>query len=227
MRQIAENLLQVQHRIRAACSSAGRNPEEITLVAVSKGQPVEVIREAYAAGQRAFGENYAQELAAKAAALADLPLEWHFTGHLQRNKAKAVAPLVQCVETIDAIETAKQLAQKRTAPLDILIQVKIANEATKSGVSPAELPALAEALRTLEGIQLRGLMCLPPYDPDPSRSRPAFHQLAELLKGLNSRLPPSQKLCDLSMGMSHDFEIAIDEGATIVRIGTALFGERA
>lgn len=184
-----------------------------------------MIREAYNQGLRAFGENYAQELKNKAAELSDLDIEWHFIGHLQRNKAKIVAPLVSWVEGVDSIELADTLSRRAPNIIPCLIEINIGQEATKSGALPDEVLQLARHILGLEKLDLRGLMIIPPYDPDPERSRPYFQRLRQLLDELNQAIKPA-RLSDLSMGMSHDFEVAIEEGATIIRVGTAILGER-
>jgi pyridoxal phosphate enzyme (YggS family) len=212
---IAENLSRVRRVI----------PPGVTLVAVSKTQPAEAIREAYAAGQRHFGENYAQEWRDKAAALADLDgLVWHFIGALQTNKVKillrAGLPPVAWVHTVDRLPVAEELS-KRSAQLAVktrvLLEVNVAGEGSKSGCPPEEAPGLAEAVARLPALELRGLMCIPPAAGDP---RPHFAALRRLRDGLPFPLP------DLSMGMSGDYESALAEGSTLVRIGTAIFGER-
>jgi len=213
---IARRLGEVQERVRRAAERAGRDPASIALVAVSKGQPADAVREAHAAGQRLFGENYVQELRAKASALSDLAdLRWHFIGHLQRNKAKDVAGVVSCVETVGSERLAEALARHAPGPLDVLVQVNVAGEAQKSGCAPAELDAIAERVRRCPPLLLRGLMTVPPFEGDP---RPHFRALAALSR--------ARGLPELSMGMSGDLETAIEEGATIVRVGTAIFGAR-
>jgi pyridoxal phosphate enzyme (YggS family) len=194
-------------------------PPHVRLVAVSKTQPPEAIREAYAAGQRDFGENYAQEWRAKADALADLPdLVWHFVGGLQTNKAKMLAPRAAWIHTVDRLELARELAKRyaaRGAVARVLLEVNVAREPQKSGCAPEEAPRLAEAVAGLPGLDLRGLMCIPPTEGDPRRW---FTEL----RGLGARLG----VAELSMGMSGDWREAIAEGATLVRIGTAIFGAR-
>jgi pyridoxal phosphate enzyme (YggS family) len=194
-------------------------PAGVTLVAVSKTQPAEAIREAYAAGQRDFGENYAQEWRAKADALADLAeLRWHFIGGLQTNKAKYLAGRVAYVHTIDRLDLARELSRRlaqRGATARVFLEVNVGDETTKEGCAPEEAPALATAVAQLPGLELVGLMCIPPPGEDP---RPHFR----LLRGLRDRLG----LRELSMGMSGDWLIALEEGATFVRIGTAIFGAR-
>jgi PLP dependent protein len=205
-------------------------PPGVTLVAVSKTQPPEAVREAYAAGQRDFGENYAQEWRDKAAALADLDgVVWHFIGALQTNKVKYVvgrpeeapgSPRAAWIHTVDRASLAEEVSrrsQRRGAVTRVLLEVNVAGEASKSGCAPADLPRLAEAAARLPGIELRGLMCIPPAEGDP---RPLFAALRALRDGLGMPLP------DLSMGMSGDYQAAIGEGSTLVRVGTAIFGAR-
>ena len=194
-------------------------PAGVTLVAVSKAQPADAIREAYAAGQRHFGENYVQEWRAKAEALADLPeIVWHFVGGLQTNKVKYLVGKVGLVHAVDREELAREIARRsaqRGVATRVLVEVNVAGEATKSGCAPAEVPRLVETVRALPGLDLCGLMCIPPAEGDP---RPHFAALRRLRDALG--------LPDLSMGMSTDYPVAIEEGATLVRVGTAIFGER-
>jgi pyridoxal phosphate enzyme (YggS family) len=209
MPSIAENVL----RLRAAI------PAGVTLVAVSKTQPADAIREAYAAGQRDFGENYAQEWREKADALADLAdLRWHFIGALQTNKVKVLAGRVRAIHTVDRVELAREISKRfsaKAAVAQAFLEVNTGGEASKAGCPPEEAPALAEAVRSLPGLEVVGLMTIPPPADDP---RPHFR----LLRGLRDRLG----LRELSMGMSADWPIAIEEGATVIRVGTAIFGER-
>ncbi|HYD43005.1 MAG TPA: YggS family pyridoxal phosphate-dependent enzyme [Anaeromyxobacter sp.] len=194
-------------------------PAGVTLVAVSKTQPPEAVREAYAAGQRDFGENYAQEWRAKADALADLPdLRWHFIGGLQTNKVKYLAGRVHAVHTVDRPELARELSKRfaaRAARVKVFVEVNVGGEASKEGCAPAEVPALAAAVRALPALELVGLMCVPPAEGDP---RPHFRLLRRLRDELG--------LAELSMGMSGDWQAAVEEGSTLVRIGTAIFGAR-
>jgi len=226
MGDIAENLAEVRARIAVAAEGAGRDPAEVTLVAVSKVHLAAAIREAYAAGQRHFGENYAQELRDKAAELADLPgLRWHFIGHLQRNKAKYVAPSVAIVETVDSTRLAAELsrqAERTGRGIGCLVQVNVGGEEQKSGCEPEEAAAILEAVEAGPGLSLDGLMTIPPWDLEADESRVWFRALREL----RDELGGAARLRHLSMGMSHDFEEAIEEGATIVRVGTAIFGAR-
>lgn len=216
----------VRARIAAAARRAGRDPESVTLLAVSKQQPAAVVRAAAEAGQRHFGENYVQEAVAKVEALRDLGLDWHFIGQLQSNKSREVAESFQWVHTLDRARIAERLSAQRphyAGPLDVLIQVKLADESAKGGVTPAELPALAEVVAGLPRLRLRGLMCLPPEETLEVRQRAPFRRLRELAMEMSAR---GHALDTLSMGMSGDLEAAVAEGATIVRIGTAIFGPR-
>ena len=224
---IAAALDQIRGRLRAAELTNARPAGSVALIAVSKLQPPEAIREAYAAGQRDFGENYVQELAQKAEALRDLPaVRWHLIGHLQRNKAKQIASLVSLVHTVDSIELARELAKRHGAGSDrrlpVLIEVSIAGEAQKHGIAPADVGEVADAIDALPELSLRGLMCVPPLTADPADARPHFDALARLRDhhGGAARLP------ELSMGMTADFEHAVAAGATLVRVGTAIFGAR-
>lgn len=226
MNSITQNIVQLRERIARAAATSGRTAGDITLVAVSKTKPASLIREAYNAGQRIFGENYAQELSEKARELADLDIAWHFVGHLQRNKAKVVAPLAACVETIDSLETAAALDGKATHVIDVLIEVNIAGETSKSGVGIDELATLGRGITQFKNLALKGIMIMPPFDPNPEASRPYFRTAREIMARLNERNDVGCVLSELSMGMSHDFEVAIEEGATIIRVGTAIFGER-
>ena len=213
-------------QIAAAAARAGRNVAEITLLAASKAQPVAAISAAAAAGVTDFGESYLNEALGKLAALEDLPLTWHFIGRLQANKTRPIAERFQWVHGVDRLHIAERLAQQRPvhAPaLNICLQVNLAGESSKGGVSPAELPALAAAVAALSRLRLRGLMCIPPPQSDPAGQRAWFAQLRQLRDGLNAA---GAALDTLSMGMSADFPNAIREGSTIVRIGTALFGAR-
>jgi pyridoxal phosphate enzyme (YggS family) len=223
MTSIAANLQAVRARIEAACVTAGRPVESVRLLAVSKTWPAASVREAATAGQRAFGENYVQEACDKVVALADLGLEWHFIGPLQSNKTRAVAENFCWVHSVDRLKVAERLAAQRPkglAPLQACIQVNVSGEASKSGCLPSELPALAHAVAALPGIVLRGLMAIPEPSADPARQREQFAVLRRLRDSLDLELDT------LSMGMSHDLEAAIMEGSTLLRIGTAIFGER-
>ena len=223
---VTENLSFLSDLLRQAAIDAGRSPEDVRLLAVSTKQPVDRIREAATAGQRDFGENFVQEGLEKIRALAGLDLTWHFIGHLQSNKTRAVAQYFDWVHTIDKLKTARRLSQQRPdelPPLNICLQVNIDDEAGKSGVSAAGAAELANACAELPKIRLRGLMCLPAIRTTFDAQREPFAKLRQLQEELQHG---GLALDTLSMGMSGDFRAAIFEGATIVRIGTALFGER-
>jgi PLP dependent protein len=228
----AENLAVVRERIAAAARRAGRSPSEIALMAVSKTQPVDLIREAYAAGQRLFGENRVQEFSGKAPLLQDLEdADWHLIGHLQTNKAVKAAELFHAVDSIDSLKLAQKLdaaARNAGMKLDVLIEVNVGGEAAKSGVVSAsqELDDLLAAAPRLEALIFRGLMTVPPFTDDPEGARPYFRKLRELRDEIARRKLPAVAMDQLSMGMSHDFEVAIAEGSTCVRVGTAIFGVR-
>jgi pyridoxal phosphate enzyme (YggS family) len=226
MTEIETRVAAVRERVERAARAAGREPASVRIVAVSKRQPASAVREAHRHGLRAFGENYAQELVAKAGETSDLAgVEWHMIGHLQTNKARLVAPVVAMVHSVDSIYVAAELG-KRVAKLGravrVLVEVNVAGDAAKTGCSPSELAPILDAIRASPALELRGLMTMPPYADDPEAARPFFAGLRALrtLHGGADALP------ELSMGMSHDLEVAIAEGATMVRVGTALFGER-
>jgi len=221
---LKEKLDRLESRIAAAAARAGRRRSDILLVAVTKKFPAAVIREAYALGLRDFGENYVQEFEAKRAELADCAgARYHFIGHLQSNKTKKAAEIFDVIHTVDSPKIARRLDAEAGAAgphpgKDVLIEVKLSTEPAKTGAAPGEVPALIEAIRGCQHLRLLGLMTMPPWSDDAEKSRPYFAQLRELA-GRNG-------LEHLSMGMSHDLEVAIEEGATIVRVGTALFGPR-
>ena len=224
MSTIAERWAEVRGRVDAACERAGRAPSEVTIVAVSKTHPASAVREAAAAGATDFGENYAQELAAKRGDCG--AVRWHFIGRLQRNKAKLVAGQVALVHAVDSIELATELAKRAAGVLQpILISVNVAAEDTKGGVAVAEAVELARGLSAIAGIRLDGFMTMPPPSEDPEASRPTFEALRTLRDRVQDQLGAALPV--LSMGMSGDFEVAIACGATHVRIGTAIFGARS
>ena len=223
MSTIAGNIAQVEARIRAAALAVQRDVTSIHLLAVSKTKPAAALREAYAAGVRDFGENYLQEARAKQLELADLPLCWHFIGPIQSNKTRDIAEHFAWVHSVDRLKIAQRLSEQRPAnlpPLNICIQVNVSGEASKSGCTPADLPALAAAISALPRLKLRGLMAIPEPTEDRAEQDAAFATVRTLQESLNMGLDT------LSMGMSHDLESAIAQGATWVRIGTALFGAR-
>ncbi|MBI5477242.1 MAG: YggS family pyridoxal phosphate-dependent enzyme [Deltaproteobacteria bacterium] len=227
---LRRSLADVRTRLAAAAVRSGRDPSQVTLVAVSKTHPPEAVRAVHAAGQRVFGENYGQELRDKAAALADLgDLEWHFIGPLQRNKVRyavGTAAMVQSVDSIDLMDELHRRAAARGTDLACLVEVNIAGEQTKSGVPPDEVAALLHAFAARPRLRCLGLMTMPPVVDDPEESRPRFRALRALRDALAASPRPGVELRHLSMGMTQDFEVAIEEGATIVRVGTAIFGAR-
>jgi pyridoxal phosphate enzyme (YggS family) len=226
---IADRLAGVRARIAAAARSAGRDSSSVLLVAISKTFPLDLVREAYDAGQRDFGENRVQEALDKTAASADLPLRWHLVGHLQSNKARRAAQAFATIQSIDSVDLLRKVdagAAESGASPELLIQVDVAREATKFGVQPADVPPFFEAGARLRAARVVGVMTLPPYPETPEDSRPWFKRLRELREEWLAAGVPAAMLRELSMGMSGDFEIAIQEGATIVRVGTAIFGRR-
>jgi len=230
MGSIGSNLQELKQRIGAACAAAARGEQSVTLLAVSKTFGPEAVREAFEAGQRAFGENYVQEALAKIDALADLrpAIEWHFIGPLQSNKTRPVAAAFDWVHSVDRVKIAERLAEQRPPelpPLQLTLQVNISGEASKSGVAPADAVALARAVAALPParVRLRGLMAIPEPAPGFDAQRAPYHRLRELLAALNA---DGLALDTLSIGMSADLDAAIAEGATLVRIGTAIFGSR-
>lgn len=228
MSTIADNVLSVRERIHAAARTVGRDIATVGLLAVSKTKPAAAVREAHGAGIADFGENYLQEALDKQAQLRDLPLSWHFIGPIQSNKTRPIAEHFDWVHSVDRLKIAQRLSEQRPAnmaPLNICIQVNVSGEASKSGCSAADLPALAAAIVALPNLQLRGLMAIPEPTDDRAAQDTAFATVRRLLQDLNLPLDASP-LDSLSMGMSHDLESAVAQGATWVRIGTALFGAR-
>ena len=226
---IGDNLQAVRERIRAAALRGGRNPEEVRLVAVSKTHPAQMVDEAAACGQMLFGENYVQELTAKASGVR-APVEWHFIGNLQGNKVRQIAGLVSTIHSVDRLSLAKEIDRQWGgigSACDILVQVNIACEATKGGTEAGELRGLVEEISLLEHVRIRGLMTMPPFFDDPEDARPFFRELKRLAGEMAALGLPNVEMVELSMGMSGDFEVAIEEGATLVRVGSAIFGERA
>ena len=218
MLSITENLINFEKKIFLACQRANRARSEVTLIAVSKVFPVSCLIEAYQAGAREFGENYVQEFEAKWLEAKHLPdARFHFIGHLQSNKARRAAEIFHCIQTVDSLKIAQRL-NEGPHPLDIFLEVKLSEEGSKAGVDPLELGALVAGVRTLPNLNLRGLMTMPPWSEDPELSRPYFARLRHLAQ--------QHSLIELSMGMSHDFEVAIEEGSTMIRVGTAIFGKR-
>ncbi len=228
MTSVKERLRSIEERVRRACERVGRDPNEVKILGASKMQPPEKIKEAFEAGLRLIGENYVQEAQRKKEALADLDLTWHLIGPLQTNKARHAVKIFDLIETVDRETIAKEL-DKRAAKLGrkipVFIEVNVGGEESKAGVSEKDLPRLVEKVLRFEHLELRGLMTIPPYFEDLEKVRPYFARLRALRDQLKQEFPEAP-LEELSMGMSHDFEIAIEEGATIVRIGTLLFGPR-
>jgi hypothetical protein len=229
---IAENISSLRKRINSAAQRAGRNPDNITLMGVTKTISAPRIREAYAAGLRIFGENRVQEFAGKADALKDLTgAEWHMIGHLQTNKAAKAAEAFAHIDSVDSLRLAQRLnsaAIDMAKKLSVLIEINIAGESAKSGLAPDsdELHTLLNTAPELSALEIRGLMTVPPYNDDPQQSRPFFRKMRSQYEQIASRNFPGVRMETLSMGMSHDFEIAIEEGSTCVRLGTAIFGAR-
>jgi len=229
---ISGNIAEVRERIAAAARRAGRNANEIALMAVTKTHPPERIREAHKAGLRLFGENRVQEFSGKADALSDLQqAEWHMIGHLQTNKAIKAGELFRAIDSVDSLKLAEKLdaaARALAKKLDVLIEVNVGGEAAKTGIAPdsPELDELLMAAPRFPSLDIRGLMTVPPYTEDPDGARVYFRKLRDLRDAIRKRKLPATSWDMLSMGMSHDFEVAIEEGSTCVRVGTAIFGER-
>jgi PLP dependent protein len=226
---IADRLTAIRRRISEAALSVGRDSSSVRLVAVSKTFPIDAVREAYAAGQRDFGENRVQEALQKISGTTDLEIRWHLLGHLQTNKARKAAPafaLIQSVDSVDLLEKLDHAASESGTRPELLIQVDLAGETTKFGAPPAEVPRLLEAADRCRAARVIGLMTLPPLTDAPEDARRWFRQLRDLRDAWESAGTPPSMLRELSMGMSGDFEVAVQEGATIVRVGTAIFGSR-
>ena len=226
---IADRLTEVRGRIESAARSAGRDPSSVRLIAVSKTFPLEAVRAAWAAGQRDFGENKVQEALQKIGETADLFIRWHLLGHLQANKARKAAAAFDSIQSVDSVELIRKLDETATETgreLRLLIQVDLAGEATKFGVRPDDVPRLFDAAATCRAARVAGLMVLPPAPDTPEDARPWFRRLRELREGWLASGVPASMVAELSMGMSGDFEVAVQEGATMVRVGTAIFGRR-
>lgn len=217
---IAERVEAVRRRIAEACRRSGRSPGEVTLVAVCKGFPAAAVRQAVAAGVRHLGENRVQEATAKRPQLADLPgdVTWHMVGHLQTNKVRKALELFDIIQSVDSLPLAEAISRRAQRMVPVFLEVNVAQEPTKYGFPPRELPRAAEAVARLPNLEVRGLMTVAPLVDDPEEVRPVFRRLRELARSLGLR--------ELSMGMTDDFEVAVEEGATVVRIGRAIFGER-
>jgi pyridoxal phosphate enzyme (YggS family) len=229
VQDIPGNLAAIRQRVAAAAAAAGRSPGDILLLAVSKTFDADHVRAAYAAGQRDFGENKVQEGLQKMEQTADLDIRWHLIGHLQSNKAKRAGEAFAAIHSIDSVDLLRRVdraAADAGATPDLFIQVDLAGESTKFGAPEANVPAIARAAMECRAARLKGLMLLPPWFDDPELARPYFRRLRELREGLVEDGIDGSRLRELSMGMSHDFEVAIQEGATLVRVGTAIFGKR-
>lgn len=229
MKTIAERLEAIQRRIHSAACQADRDPVDIQLVAVSKTQPASAVVEAAAAGLKHFGENRVQEAVNKARELANPELSWHLIGHLQRNKVRPAARLFHVIHSLDSVGLARALStemEREEKTMTAFLQVKLTNEPTKTGILPADLDETAASIRELPGLKLVGLMTMPPFSDNPEEAAPYFRKLRQLRDRLNRTVFKDAPLNELSMGMTHDAEVAIREGATYIRIGTAIFGER-
>lgn len=216
----------VKEAVRQTILRAGRDPKDVHLIAVSKGQSPDKIHEAFQEGQRDFGENYVQELIEKTQTLSQPKISWHFLGHLQKNKINKVIDKIAWLHSLDSLELALAINKKSPQPLKCLLEIRLSKETTKTGLTPSAAFELIPKFNDLSNINLCGLMTIPPFNDDPEKSRPYFRELFNLLKEMNQRYLYKTKLTELSMGMSHDFKIAIEEGATMVRIGSAIFGKR-
>jgi len=228
MNDVAAHLAVIRREIESACRKAGRDPGEVRLVAVSKKKPVPLLEQAYAAGQTLFGESYVQEFVDKADAV-QLPFEWHFIGALQSNKVKYLRGRVAMIHSVDRLALGEEIDRqwgKLDARIPVLVQVKLGGEETKSGVDEQELETLVRQLALLPHLAVSGLMTLPPWCEDPEAVRPYFRRLRELARRLETLQVPGVTMRELSMGMSHDFAVAVEEGATLVRVGSAIFGAR-
>jgi PLP dependent protein len=228
MMSIAERLTEVREEIRAAALDAGRNPDEVRLVAVSKTRPATDVVAAFRAGQIIFGENYVQELRAKVSEVTEA-VKWHFIGHLQSNKVKQIAGLVSMIHSLDRLSLAEEISRqwgRLSQNCDVLVQVNISGEVTKSGTTTADALELVRVIAQLPNIRIKGLMTMPPFFDDPEAARPYFAGLRQLAELIDAEGIPGVEMKELSMGMSGDFVAAIREGATLVRVGTAIFGER-
>jgi pyridoxal phosphate enzyme (YggS family) len=226
---VSENLIAVRDRIRKAAYRAGRDPSEITLVAVTKGVEAKKVKEALSLGVTDIGENYVQEAVEKKEKIGKAKAgraRWHFIGHLQKNKAKFAVELFDVIHTVDSVDLAKELDKRAQGPQDVLIEVNISREKTKSGVDGEGAVKLARAMAGMKNLRLKGIMSIPPPSETPEMSRPYFVTLRRLAERINKEKIPGVAIRELSMGMSADFEVAIEEGATMVRVGTAIFGPR-
>ncbi|MEH0022250.1 MAG: YggS family pyridoxal phosphate-dependent enzyme [Desulfobacter sp.] len=227
--QIKDNLEQIQERIRKAAADCGRNPDEITLIGVSKRKPADLIQAAINAGHKNFGENYIQEAVEKIDSLGRDAACWHFIGHLQSNKAKFAVKYFDLIHTVDKFKLAKEINKQATKIgkiQEILLQINIAREQTKSGADAGEVIGLAKEISQLDHVALKGLMCMPPFFDEPEEAREYFKAVKAISREIRDANLPNVDMAHLSMGMSNDFAVAIEEGATLVRVGTAIFGSR-
>ena len=225
---VAENYRYVLKKVEEACARSGRDPKDVTLIAVSKTKPIEMIEEAMEAGARVFGENKVQELCDK---YEQLPkdLHWHLIGHLQRNKVKYIVDKAELIHSVDSLKLAEEISKealKKNVEVNILIEVNVAEEESKFGVSVEETPVLVEEIANLPGIHIQGLMTIAPYTPDPEENRPVFRTLKKLAVDIKKKNIDNVCMDVLSMGMTGDYQVAVEEGATLVRVGTGIFGER-
>ena len=230
MGTIADNILAVRQRIDDACRRAGRNPNEVTLIAVTKAFDSTRITEAVREGVCDIGENFVQELLGKREQVLDGNIRWHFIGHVQTNKVKSLVEVVHLIHSVDSYRVAEEVekrASKVGRTVDVLLEVKTTGEATKYGVPPEEAKALVKKIAPFEHVRIRGLMTIGPFSPDPEESRPCFRKLRELSESILEQSIENVEMTHLSMGMTNDFEVAVEEGATLVRLGTALFGPRS
>ena len=225
---VAENLVQVQKNIEESCKKVNRDPGEVTLIAVSKTKPVEMLQEAYAAGARVFGENKVQEIVDKYDQM-PADVQWHMIGHLQRNKVKYIVDKAELIHSVDSLKLAEEISKealKKNVEVNILIEVNVAEEESKFGVSVEETPVLVEEIAKLPGIHIQGLMTIAPYTTDPEENRPVFRTLKKLAVDIKKKNIDNVCMDVLSMGMTGDYQVAVEEGATLVRVGTGIFGER-
>lgn len=223
---IAQNIEMLRRRVEEACKRSGRDPRDVTIIAVSKTFGVDRIGEALAAGMTDFGENYVQELRDKMDHLAGKSVRWHFIGHLQSNKVKYIVNSVSLIHSLDSVKLAEELQKRSAGHVEVLVEIHSTEEPSKTGVRPQEAIGLIREIAPLNKVRVRGLMTMGPFSDDPEDSRPSFRMLRELRAEIDAARIPNVSMQHLSMGMTHDFEIAIEEGATILRIGTAIFGKR-
>jgi len=223
---IAQNIKQLKRRVAEICRKTGRDEASVRIVAVSKTFGADKIEEARAAGLEDFGENYVQELRQKIDLLAGKPVRWHFIGHLQTNKVKYIINSIHLLHSLDSLRLAEELQKRARKPVDVLVEVHTTGEQTKTGIQPDEVADMARQVARLDKVRIQGLMTMGPFSDNPEDSRASFRLLAELRRTIEAQRIPNVAMEHLSMGMTHDYEVAIEEGATILRIGTAIFGER-